>query len=246
MQLQTRKTTRRGPWFADTRAQNGISTFFHFALLLYYSLNSIQCPLQERDTADWECWDLSSKKEKGSTLRRNLVNWFCKALHITRIDTGNGNSAVLGSVDRMLVLVSEVKPNIPFNSPRVLIYPFALESSRYRQTCRSKWVSKHQKSTTWRMLTWEVMWLQSRALPNSSRFFLSKARMVIMRSAIPLTSLSHCLWSCWSLRILAAIRAPCTGGLEYNGRTKILTWESTRFFSSADSQTMENAPTRSP
>lgn len=96
------------------------------------------------------------------------------------------------------------------------------------------------------MITWEVMWLQSRLLPKSSRFFLSKARMVIMRSAIPFTSPSHCFLSCWSSRILAAIRAPWTGGLEYNGRTKILTWESTRFFSSADSQTIEKAPTRSP
>lgn len=36
------------------------------------------------------------------------------------------------------------------------------------------------------------------------------------------------------------------GGFEYNGRTKILICESTRFFSSAESQTIENAPTRSP
>jgi hypothetical protein len=49
-----------------------------------------------------------------------------------------------------------------------------------------------------------------------------------------------------SLRISDAMRAPWTGGLEYRGRTRILIWESTRFFSSADSQTTEKAPTRSP
>ena len=40
--------------------------------------------------------------------------------------------------------------------------------------------------------------------------------------------------------------APCIGGLEYMGRMTILSWLSTRAFSSGDAQTRENAPTRSP
>src|SRR5690242_18146394 len=90
------------------------------------------------------------------------------------------------------------------------------------------------------------MWLQSCLLPSFSRFSLRRARIVMMRSAMPLTSPSHCLFNDASLRISEAMRAPCTGGLEYRGRTRILIWESTRFFSSADSQTTEKAPTRSP
>jgi hypothetical protein len=43
-----------------------------------------------------------------------------------------------------------------------------------------------------------------------------------------------------------ATRAPCTGGLEYKGRTRILTCESTRLDSSGEEVTMEKAPTRSP
>lgn len=94
--------------------------------------------------------------------------------------------------------------------------------------------------------TCEVMWPQSCLLPRSSRFFFSNARMLMMRSAIPFTSPSHCWLRSGSSRIFAAIRAPWTGGFEYSGRTRIFTCESTRFFSSLESQTMENAPTRSP
>lgn len=59
-------------------------------------------------------------------------------------------------------------------------------------------------------------------LPNFSRFSLSSARIVMIRSAISLTSPSHCWFSDSSLRIVDAIRAPCTGGFEYSGRTMIL------------------------
>ena len=56
--------------------------------------------------------------------------------------------------------------------------------------------------------TWEVMWLQSCSLPRSSRFFFNRARMLMMRSAIPLTSPSHCLLRFGSFKISEAIRAP--------------------------------------
>jgi hypothetical protein len=44
--------------------------------------------------------------------------------------------------------------------------------------------------------------------------FLSRARISMMRSAMPLTSPSHCLLSAGSFRMVLATRAPWTGGLE--------------------------------
>jgi hypothetical protein len=63
---------------------------------------------------------------------------------------------------------------------------------------------------------------------------------------MPLTSPSHCCVRAASLRIAEAMRAPWMGGFEYMGRIRILSCESTFFFCSADSQTSENAPQRSP
>ena len=96
------------------------------------------------------------------------------------------------------------------------------------------------------MPIWLVIWLQSCLDPKFSNSFFNKALMVMIRSAIPFTSPNHCLFNAGSLRILEAIRAPWTGGLEYKGRTRILICESTRFFSAASAQTIEKAPTRSP
>lgn len=129
----------------QTRGPRTTSWHSPFGLLLCYSLKLNPMSVTWRDKGHSECWDLSSKKEKGSTLRCDLMDGFCKAPHIARSDTGNGNSTVLGSVDRILLLVSEAKPNIASNSPRVLAYPSALATSRYRQTYRSKRISKRKK-----------------------------------------------------------------------------------------------------
>lgn len=47
-------------------------------------------------------------------------------------------------------------------------------------------------------------------------------------------------------RIMEAIRAPLMGGLEYMGRIRILSWDSTLLASSASLQMTVKAPTRSP
>jgi len=96
------------------------------------------------------------------------------------------------------------------------------------------------------MPIWLVMWDQSCLLPRASRFSLSRVRMRMMRSAMPLTSPSHCLLRAGLLSTSAAMRAPWIGGLLYSGRTRIFSCDSTRFFSSADDVTIEKAPTRSP
>lgn len=58
------------------------------------------------------------------------------------------------------------------------------------------------------------MWLQSCLLPSFSKFSFRSARMVIMRSAMSLTSPNHCLLSSGLFKISEAMRAPWTGGLE--------------------------------
>ena len=56
----------------------------------------------------------------------------------------------------------------------------------------------------------------------------------------------HCFLSSGVERMVCTIRAPCTGGLEYIGRTRILICDIARFASSSDEQTRVNAPARSP
>ena len=52
--------------------------------------------------------------------------------------------------------------------------------------------------------------------------------------------------SAWSARIVDTILAPLMGGLEYSGRTRILTCDMTLPASSWSLHTMVNAPARSP
>jgi len=105
------------------------------------------------------------------------------------------------------------------NSPPSPGSPSAPVLGRCTRTFRS--VRRYQRllrdyniEVTPRHLTWLVMWDQSCLLPSSSRFFFSRARISMMRSAMPLTSPSHCLYSCGSFRMVDAMRAPWTGGLE--------------------------------
>lgn len=59
----------------QTRGPRTTSQHFPFALLLYILQSKLNpMPVTRRDKGHSECGDLSSKKEKGSTLRRNLVN----------------------------------------------------------------------------------------------------------------------------------------------------------------------------
>uniref|UniRef100_A0A8C5S7Z5 Uncharacterized protein n=1 Tax=Laticauda laticaudata TaxID=8630 RepID=A0A8C5S7Z5_LATLA len=75
----------------------------------------------------------------------------------------------------------------------------------------------------------------------------SWVRMPIMRSAIPFTSDAHHSFRRSGLfRIAEAIRAPLMGGLEYMGRIRILSWDSTLLASSESLQMTVKAPTRSP
>uniref|UniRef100_A0A2K5SID2 Secreted protein n=1 Tax=Cebus imitator TaxID=2715852 RepID=A0A2K5SID2_CEBIM len=64
-------------------------------------------------------------------------------------------------------------------------------------------------------------------------------RMLMMRSAMPFTScnlLYHCFRKSGVFRMVAAIRAPLRGGLEYMGRIKIFNCDSTLLASSASLQ----------
>lgn len=59
----------------QTRGPRTASQHFRFALLLYILQSKLNpMPVTRRDKGHSECGDLSSKKEKGPTLRRNLVN----------------------------------------------------------------------------------------------------------------------------------------------------------------------------
>uniref|UniRef100_A0A7N5JRW8 Uncharacterized protein n=1 Tax=Ailuropoda melanoleuca TaxID=9646 RepID=A0A7N5JRW8_AILME len=59
-------------------------------------------------------------------------------------------------------------------------------------------------------------------------------------------SFYHCFRRSGLVRMVEAIRAPLTGGLEYMGRIKIFNCDSTLLASSASLQTTVKAPTRSP
>lgn len=56
----------------------------------------------------------------------------------------------------------------------------------------------------------------------------------------------HCFRRSGLVRMVEAIRAPLMGGLEYMGRIKIFSCDSTLLASSASLQTTVKAPTRSP
>uniref|UniRef100_A0A803SLI5 Uncharacterized protein n=1 Tax=Anolis carolinensis TaxID=28377 RepID=A0A803SLI5_ANOCA len=92
------------------------------------------------------------------------------------------------------------------------------------------------------MPIWSVMCCQLWEEPSFFRLATSWVRMPMMRSAMPFTSVSLS----GLLRMVEAIRAPLTGGLEYMGRIRIFSWDSTRLASSASWQTTVKAPTRSP
>uniref|UniRef100_A0A8D2LE26 Uncharacterized protein n=1 Tax=Varanus komodoensis TaxID=61221 RepID=A0A8D2LE26_VARKO len=99
------------------------------------------------------------------------------------------------------------------------------------------------------MPIWSVMCCQLWEEPSFFRFATSWVRMPMMRSAIPLTSASlvyHSFRSSGLFRMVEAIRAPLMGGLEYMGRIRIFSWDSTLLASSASLQTTVKAPTRSP
>ena len=83
-------------------------------------------------------------------------------------------------------------------------------------------------------------WFKDRVLTSMpSR---SCVLILIILSAIPLTSAVNIAFNSVSFKILSAILAPCDGGLEYIGLIIILTCDSTRAASSALAQTTEKAP----
>uniref|UniRef100_A0A8D1BD45 Uncharacterized protein n=2 Tax=Sus scrofa TaxID=9823 RepID=A0A8D1BD45_PIG len=92
------------------------------------------------------------------------------------------------------------------------------------------------------MPIWSTMCCQLWEEPSFLRLETSWVLMLMMRSAMPLTS---CNLS-GLVRMVEAIRAPLTGGLEYIGRIKIFNCDSTLLASSASLQTTVKAPTRSP
>uniref|UniRef100_A0A8D0B9H9 Uncharacterized protein n=1 Tax=Salvator merianae TaxID=96440 RepID=A0A8D0B9H9_SALMN len=99
------------------------------------------------------------------------------------------------------------------------------------------------------MPIWSVMCCQLWEEPSFFRFATSWVRMPMMRSAMPFTSTNlthHSFRRSGVLRMVEAIRAPLMGGLEYMGRIRIFSCDSTRLASSASLQTTVKVPTRSP
>uniref|UniRef100_A0A7N4PUB2 Uncharacterized protein n=1 Tax=Sarcophilus harrisii TaxID=9305 RepID=A0A7N4PUB2_SARHA len=96
------------------------------------------------------------------------------------------------------------------------------------------------------MPIWSVMCCQLWVEPSFLRLDTSWVRMLMMRSAMPFTSCSLGKRVTGLFRIVEAIRAPLRGGLEYMGRIRIFSWDSTLLASSASLQTTVKAPTRSP
>uniref|UniRef100_A0A8C3NWS9 Secreted protein n=1 Tax=Cyanoderma ruficeps TaxID=181631 RepID=A0A8C3NWS9_9PASS len=68
--------------------------------------------------------------------------------------------------------------------------------------------------------------------------------MLMIRSAMPFTSISsyHSFRRSGVFRIIEAMRAPFTGGLEYMGRMRIFSCDSTLLASSASLQITVKAP----
>nr|BAE21523.1 unnamed protein product [Mus musculus] len=96
------------------------------------------------------------------------------------------------------------------------------------------------------MPIWSVMCCQLWEEPSFFRLETSWVLMLMMRSAMPFTSCNHCFRKSGEVRMVAVIRAPLRGGLEYRGRIKIFSCDSTLLASSASLQTTVKAPTRSP
>lgn len=93
---------------------------------------------------------------------------------------------------------------------------------------------------------WSVMWSHGRDEPHLTRLFFSAVRTLIMRSAIPLTSVNHSARSFWSLRISRTMWAPWIGGFEYIGRIRIFSCDMVRAASSLSAHSRVKAPIRSP
>uniref|UniRef100_A0A8C6RG57 Uncharacterized protein n=1 Tax=Nannospalax galili TaxID=1026970 RepID=A0A8C6RG57_NANGA len=98
------------------------------------------------------------------------------------------------------------------------------------------------------MPIWSVMCCQLWEEPSFLRLETSWVLMLMMRSAMPFTScnLKGTRGVSGEVRIVEAIRAPLRGGLEYMGRIRIFSCDSTLLASSASLQTIVKAPTRSP
>lgn len=84
-------------------------------------------------------------------------------------------------------------------------------------------------------------WFFSNALLNKLRSF----RLLYFTRYTRLHTYHICL-KAGSLRTLATIREPWIGGLEYNGRMRILTWDITLSASSLEPHTIVKAPALSP
>mmetsp|Transcript_21150 Transcript_21150/g.46400 ORF Transcript_21150/g.46400 Transcript_21150/m.46400 type:complete len:219 (+) Transcript_21150:234-890(+) len=74
------------------------------------------------------------------------------------------------------------------------------------------------------MPIWSVTCCQGRVEPEASSSARSDERMVMMRSAMPFTSLYHRDFSSGSPSTVETIKAPCRGGLEYMGRAIMRIW----------------------
>ena len=151
-----------------------------------------------------------------------------------------------------------------------LVCPLAQVTSHYSKTClihlvwsiEDSWILTYLRSD---MRPWQ---LRSLAQVSRNRYawlqiifemaakliswrvrthFTEESVLILMiRSAMPLTSPRQTFVSSSSSRISATILAPWIGGLENIARTRIFSWDSTRIISSEDWQTREKAPTRSP
>ncbi|CAH7076590.1 unknown_gene_5196 [Phodopus roborovskii] len=97
------------------------------------------------------------------------------------------------------------------------------------------------------MPIWSVMCCQLWEDPSFFRLETNWVLMLMMRSAMPFTSCNlnhyHCFLKSGEVRMVAAIRAPLRGGLEYMGRIRIFSCDSTRLASSVSLQiTVKNTP----
>ena len=142
-----------------------------------------------------------------------------ETLYVGSCDPRYGYSTVFGSVDGMLEIRQRDGCTYVgvWHVPPWLIDPFARASGRCMRTYRSRLFQLGDLNMLNARLidhTCDVIWLQSCLLPRASRFSFSSARIFIIRSAIPLTSPSHCSLSSGLCRISDAIRAPWTGGFE--------------------------------
>ena len=99
----------------------------------------------------------------------------------------------------------------------------ALGNWQYQSQCMNKWQGMdrshgikepHSMNKSQRMNTHAATWTRAE-------------RMAIMRSDMALSSASHTRVRAGSDSTVETRRAPCSGGLEYMGRTTALSWDST-------------------